>query len=87
MPDREKIVIGLHDIGGFIAGRIGAEQARNFLRTIDEVIALLKEQPQIVRCKDCKHRVDRGRKFPECDKHFLRAMDDWFCADGEKETE
>ena len=42
--DREKVVKGLHDIGGFIAGRIGIEQARNFLRTIDEAIAMLKEQ-------------------------------------------
>ena len=44
MPDREKVIKGLHDIGGFIAGRIGIEQARNFLRTIDDVIELLKEQ-------------------------------------------
>ena len=44
MPDREKVIKGLNDIGGFIAGRIGFEQARNFLRTIDDAIALLKEQ-------------------------------------------
>lgn len=44
MPDREKVISGLHDIGGFIAGRIGVEQARNFLRTIDDAIDLLKEQ-------------------------------------------
>lgn len=43
MPDREKVISGLHDIGGFIAGRIGVEQARNFLRTIDDAIELIKE--------------------------------------------
>ena len=43
-PDREKVIKGLNDIGGFIAGRIGFEQARNFLRTIDDAIELLKEQ-------------------------------------------
>ena len=42
--DREKVVKGLNDIGGFIAGRIGIEQARNFLRTLDEAIAILKVQ-------------------------------------------
>lgn len=44
MTDRETIEKGLHDIAGFIAGRVGFEQARNFLRTIDDAIALLKEQ-------------------------------------------
>jgi len=42
--DREKVIKGLNDIGGFIAGRVGFEQARNFLRTIDDAIAMLKEQ-------------------------------------------
>ena len=44
MADRETIEKGLHDIAGFIAGRVGFEQARNFLRTIDDAIDLLKEQ-------------------------------------------
>lgn len=41
--NKNKVIKGLNDIGGFIAGRIGFEQARNFLRTIDDAIALLKE--------------------------------------------
>ena len=44
MPDTEKVIKGLHDIAGFIAGRVGFGQARNFLRTIDDAIELLKEQ-------------------------------------------
>jgi len=47
MPDMEKVIIGLNDIGGFIAGRVGFEQARNFLRTIDETVALLKEREAV----------------------------------------
>ena len=47
MADRETIAKGLHDIGGFIAGRVGIEQARNFLRTIDDTIELLKEQEDL----------------------------------------
>ena len=63
--DREKVVKGLNDIGGFIAGRIGIEQARNFLRTIDEAIAILKEQDEEHRRllswlgKFCRH-IDNG---------------------------
>lgn len=41
--NRENVIKDLHDIAGFIAGRVGIEQARNFLRTIDDSIALLKE--------------------------------------------
>lgn len=44
MPDREKVIRGLRDIDMFIAGRLGYEKAKNFLRTIDETIILLKEQ-------------------------------------------
>lgn len=44
--DREKVIKGLNDIGGFIAGRIGFEQARNFLRVIDDAVELLKEQEE-----------------------------------------
>ena len=44
MLDREKVFNGLRDIDMFIAGRLGHEKAKNFLRTIDETIALLKEQ-------------------------------------------
>lgn len=47
MTDTETVVNGLNDIGGFIAGRVGFEQARNFLRTIDDAIDLLKEQEAV----------------------------------------
>ena len=47
--DRNRVITGLNDIGGFIAGRIGYEQARNFLRTIDDAIDLLKEQDERIK--------------------------------------
>jgi hypothetical protein len=49
MADIETVINGLNDIGGFIAGRVGFEQARNFLRTIDDAIDLLKEQDEEVK--------------------------------------
>ena len=48
MPDREKVIRGLRDIDMFIAGRLEHEKAKNFLRTIDETIALLKEQQKLI---------------------------------------
>lgn len=44
----EKVIRGLRDIDMFIAGRLEHEKAKNFLRTIDETIALLKEQQKLI---------------------------------------
>lgn len=86
MADRETIVIGLNDIGGFIAGRVGFEQARNFLRTIDDAIDLLKEQEAVKPgkehsssgvtwwnvCGNCKTAINPNDKFcHECGKPIL----------------
>lgn len=51
---------------------------------------LLKEHPQIVRCKDCKHgqyeEWDNGEcvdKTVYCDSYGIHKPD-WYCADGER---
>ena len=49
-----------------------------------EIVALLKEQPQIVRCKDCKYRIDE-RCYGILDGNWVD--NDWFCADGERRTD
>ena len=85
--EREKVIKGLNDIGGFIAGRIGFEQARNFLRTIDDAIKLLKEQeavePTLIRegrnknyndyvCPRCDNEVVYEQNYcSECGVEFL----------------
>ena len=52
-------------------------------------IEVLKMQPQIVRCKDCKH-FDKSFSYCAtrgyCDISSIRHEDDWFCADGERRT-
>jgi hypothetical protein len=53
MPDREKVIKGLRDIDGFIAGRVRFEQAKNFMRTIDEAVVLLKEQEAVEPFHKC----------------------------------
>lgn len=55
------------------------------------VNALLKEQPEIVLCKDCKwykegYNID-GKWFSRCNgsaRTYGRTEPDWFCADGER---
>ena len=52
-----------------------------------EVQDKLIERPQIVRCKDCKHRLlPTGETRAECMARagWFPVDDDWFCADGER---
>ena len=52
------------------------------LTAIKDAIELLKEQPQIVRCKDCKwhDNPDDSPKYLPCME--MRTNPNWFCADG-----
>lgn len=48
---------------------------------MDDIYALLKEQPEIVRCEDCAFRDPRDGMC----EHVLQIRDpDWYCADGER---
>lgn len=46
----------------------------------------MAEQPQIVRCKDCKHRYPLTKTCNNVDGACCQSYvaDDWFCADGER---
>ena len=84
MNEREKLLVTLQN-------RI--DEARNnrskvatvFISTLSKCMELLKSQPQIVRCKECKHHKKdtcsavAGMAFPP--------PDDWFCADGEAKAD
>ncbi len=53
---------------------------------LDTIEFLPSSQPEIIRCKDCKHRDPEDKK---CDcGHDIRwqlpRQDDWFCADAER---
>lgn len=56
---------------------------------IRKLVIELAEQPQIVRCKDCKHGVPSSDEYMLCNKGIKfdqYKKPDWFCADGEKRT-
>ena len=51
---------------------------------LDTIKDALKEQPEIVRCKDCKDRFN-GRCYSRKSDRVnfgVDVPDDWFCADG-----
>ena len=53
---------------------------------IDAIKQLPPIQPEIVRCKDCKHRDPEDKKC-DCGHDILWQLprrNDWFCADGER---
>lgn len=89
MADREKAIDGLEMLRFFNqrAGReLWADKPHDIQETdianadaiLADALELLKEQQELVRCKDCKHWNERIR----CRKHK-----DWFCADGERRTD
>ena len=81
--DREKVIKELHDARRYLEDKEWSDRcASPHIDAINNALVMLKEQPQIVHCKDCKYQVDRGRKYKDCDQHFLQAKDNWFCADG-----
>ena len=59
-----------------------------------DVLVLLKAQPDIVRCKECKHRSKELYDYygnPKDKRYVCEIIDvakkpDWFCADGEREV-
>jgi hypothetical protein len=59
---------------------------------LDETLAILSEQPEIVRCRECKHgwRMASGVVYmcesPEQNEKMCIHVHkpDWFCADGER---
>lgn len=69
-------------------------------RDADILCELPSAQPEIIRCKDCKHRptgtgANHDLEFPDyvcpcqCDDYYYSWMpkDDWFCKDGERKEE
>ena len=53
---------------------------------MSEILKLSSVQPEIIRCKDCKHwfDIDDGRQLH---KMCADICGDWFCADAERRTD
>lgn len=80
MTDREKVIKELCKLHG----------TSETMTLIAETIVLLKEQPEIVRCQNCKHiQGSRGTEYPKyfCCIHREFHEQNWFCADGERKDD
>ena len=53
---------------------------------MENAVRLLKDQPEIVRCKDCK-RLEYKGMAKVCPWIDVMVNENWFCADGEKKAD
>jgi len=95
MIDLRKVIKGLECIAqkqeptGFPCKDCGYISRPNFAICVKDVASdaldLLKKQPEIVRCKDCKHCEYPNAEREWCKKGHLHGnAETWFCADGER---
>ena len=95
MPDRGKVMQWLETCANGCEDGCPYEYKNLVYRVeckadlMSDALELLKEQPEIVRCKDCKHSCDYTDIYPyriayKCIKNGGYHNDDWFCADGER---
>ena len=55
----------------------------------DAITAVPSVQPEIIRCKDCKHRDPEDKKC-DCGHAIIWQLprdDNWFCADAERKID
>ena len=91
MPDREKVITGLeccmseHICRGCPYREKGEceDGGYYYSKSIEDAIALLKEQPEIIRCKDCKHWGTSDCAMYNTWGDDESTPDDWFCPIGE----
>ena len=89
MRDRAEVIKGLEVCvsrepgGDYICYKCPYEVDGNDceINATNDAIALLKEQPEIVRCKDCKWYDER---ISLCDNCGLPREQMFFCADGRR---
>ena len=61
---------------------------KGIMSYIDDALVLLKEQPEVVHCKYCKHCEYPNAEREWCKKGHLHGnAETWFCADGERRTD
>ena len=89
MPDREKYIEILSKAAKTVKEFNEDVPIKISLECVEDILELLKEQPEIVRCKDCVHRgkvekcvlaaIAAEKSYP---LFMLDNRGEWFCADG-----
>lgn len=85
MTDHEKVVKGLEETKIMLTQAVdrGGEMAAfKCLNRVKDAIAMLKEFPEVIRCKYCKHYEE---ETGICDLYHAHGYaETWFCADGRR---
>ena len=82
MIEKEKVI---NDLQYAVNDNWMWRHADYYALTMERAIALLKEQPEIVRCKDCKWFYQPFKSEGRCLNHDNDYHEpNWFCADGER---
>ena len=98
MNDREKVINHLmiirtwNEVGkAYAYDEMDKEEKAKTVKWIDDALDLMKEQEEIVRCKDCIHRgkaekcvlaaISKEKNNP---LFILDNRGEWFCADGRR---
>ena len=92
MADRKKVMKGLQclsspyaqDMNGRDCENCQYDNASCFLDITADALALLKEQPEIVRCSECIRRASYDCPVYDGGDGMHDEPDDWFCGDGER---
>lgn len=90
MPDRKKVIAGLT----MLADRTNDNSCEGLkcCKIAEDAIILLKEQPEIVLCKDCEFGTEACGNI-ECHKPGMSEYESdyhpfgWFCADGKRKED
>lgn len=89
MPDREKYIDVLSKAEKTVKEFNEDTPIKISLESIEDILELLKEQPKIVRCGECRHgyrceddmKCENENQPAMCGQHF---PEDWYCAAGER---
>jgi len=87
MPGRPPFIMSLDDGIAADEAAVLLEEQESVIEALksdlDETLAVLGDQPEIVRCADCTFRNEIN-----CPQYYRRneLPDDWFCADGERKS-
>lgn len=86
MIDREKVIKEYENYVKRFVSLTTSDEAEYEMH--EAVLSLLKEQGEIVRCKDCKHGREPIMAYRKgcvwCERVNRHNDADWYCADGER---
>ena len=75
--DKEKVIDELMMLKRFLPSTMW--------EPINDAIAMLKEQKELVRCADCRHAEVSQSGLIKC-RGIFRSRE-WYCADGDRRTD